>query len=299
MLTLLTLDLLVIATLHIFSPLKITLAVHLSNSDPPITANPPFPSSYFLLLFWSCSLSSLSCQQSLPKASSSKLRSSCRSLLTFMLNGVSRWSLCTTKANLQSRPWSQFQCSQTRWRSYRSCLQCKAQAHPNYCCSALDHLLTQICDPNNFSTLHRGTLTNVAILFNVTCKAISTMWHCAVQSKPARNLVFDVTSRKVGRIGRKRKRVDVHALLAIQLKNRKNMQSITTALGVSRNTIQRAVRAEDIVPHTNAIKPFLTNVNKVARVKFCLSMLDPDNMSMFQNMMNIIHIDKKWFYLTE
>jgi hypothetical protein len=148
-------------------------------------------------------------------------------------------------------------------------------------------------------SLQHGALKKIAMIFNVTPPTISIIWHRALQSKVTGNLVLDISSQKAGRVGCKKRLVDVEALKAIPLKNRNNMRSIATSLGVSKSTVQRAVKARDIVPHTNAIKPYLTDDNKVARVEFCLSMLDPNASSMFQDMMNMIHIDEKWLYLTE
>lgn len=53
--------------------------------------------------------------------------------------------------------------------------------------------------------------------------------------------------------------------------------------------------------HTNDIKFTLTEDNKRARVKFCLSMLDKLSMPQeptFECMYNIVYIDEKWFYRT-
>jgi hypothetical protein len=54
--------------------------------------------------------------------------------------------------------------------------------------------------------------------------------------------------------------------------------------------------------HTSAIKPYLTEANKIERLKFCLSMLDSSTMPhdpTYKTMHNIVHIDEKWFYMTK
>ncbi|KAI9071639.1 hypothetical protein K1719_046393 [Acacia pycnantha] len=62
------------------------------------------------------------------------------------------------------------------------------------------------------------------------------------------------------------------------------------------------MKANVIRRHTNTLKPFLTNENMVARLRFCLSMLEDHsipNSPTFRSMHNIIHIDEKWFYMTK
>lgn len=50
------------------------------------------------------------------------------------------------------------------------------------------------------------------------------------------------------------------------------------------------------------MKPYLKEATKVARLKFCLSMLDQHSLlhePKFVTMYNIVHIDEKWFYMTK
>ncbi|GMJ01565.1 hypothetical protein HRI_003825700 [Hibiscus trionum] len=44
---------------------------------------------------------------------------------------------------------------------------------------------------------------------------------------------------------------------------------------MSKSTLHRRIKEGFIKPHTNAIKPYLTDANKKARLHFCLSMLEP------------------------
>ncbi len=50
--------------------------------------------------------------------------------------------------------------------------------------------------------------------------------------------------------------------------------------------------------HSNAIKPFLTDENKIARLKFAKSFVNPRT-GRFGAMYNYVHIDEKWFYMTK
>ncbi|KAL7578224.1 hypothetical protein ACA910_012647 [Epithemia clementina (nom. ined.)] len=51
-------------------------------------------------------------------------------------------------------------------------------------------------------------------------------------------------------------------------------------------------------PHTSSVKPTLTEENKVARIMYCLEIRHPIDINRYQDMMNIIHVDEKWFFLT-
>ncbi|KAI9128224.1 hypothetical protein K1719_001217 [Acacia pycnantha] len=62
------------------------------------------------------------------------------------------------------------------------------------------------------------------------------------------------------------------------------------------------MKANVIRRHTSMLKPFLTNENMVARLRFCLSTLEDHsipNSPTFKSMLNIIHIEEKWFYMTK
>ena len=49
--------------------------------------------------------------------------------------------------------------------------------------------------------------------------------------------------------------------------------------------------------HTSSLKPTLTEENKMSRMELALSFIKKNNTSKFKNMEDLIHIDKKWFYL--
>ena len=47
------------------------------------------------------------------------------------------------------------------------------------------------------------------------------------------------------------------------------------------------------------MKPFLTNEHHIAQVDQCLSKVDGESPGHFQNLYDEVHVDEKWFYLTE
>lgn len=77
---------------------------------------------------------------------------------------------------------------------------------------------------------------------------------------------------------------------------------MASAMCVSSTTLHRRIQSGDIQPYTNAIKPKLTEANKLARLKYCLSMISlsaDGERPMFHDMMNYIHIDEKWFLMSK
>ena len=71
-------------------------------------------------------------------------------------------------------------------------------------------------------------------------------------------------------------------------------------MGVSLRTVQRMLLQQDVsCVHTSSLKPTLTDENKISRMELALLFIDKNNTSKFNNMEDLIHIDKKWFYLTK
>ncbi|KAK9714491.1 hypothetical protein RND81_06G098500 [Saponaria officinalis] len=94
--------------------------------------------------------------------------------------------------------------------------------------------------------------------------------------------------------------IDLNKVRTIPLRKRQNMFRLSKAIGCSESTIQMLVNKGKIRAHSNKIKPFLTNENMKARVKFILSKILPGSVlknPTFEYMYNV-HIDEKWFYMT-
>ncbi|XP_027074399.2 uncharacterized protein [Coffea arabica] len=90
--------------------------------------------------------------------------------------------------------------------------------------------------------------------------------------------------------------------MAIPLRRRTNIRSLSSEMKVSKSTLHRRIKEGAIRPHSNALKPQLTDQNKQVRLNFCLSMLEPESLNSnptFMSMFNVVHIDEKWFYMTK
>ena len=50
-------------------------------------------------------------------------------------------------------------------------------------------------------------------------------------------------------------------------------------------------------PHTSSLKPMLTDVNKMARLEFCLNERGPNGL--YNAMFDRVHVDEKWFFFDQ
>lgn len=74
--------------------------------------------------------------------------------------------------------------------------------------------------------------------------------------------------------GRKRVQIDIEAIKNIPLKQRSTFQDLANALGVKKSTLYKRYKEGYFRRHTNDLKFSLTDENKIARVKYCLSMIN-------------------------
>lgn len=87
----------------------------------------------------------------------------------------------------------------------------------------------------------------------------------------------------------------------IPYNNRTPIRSCAEALHVSKSKLHKLFKEWLIRRHTNSLKPYLKEENKKERLRFCISMLDPQTLHSqptFIDMQNIVHIDEKWFNAT-
>ena len=64
-------------------------------------------------------------------------------------------------------------------------------------------------------------------------------------------------------------------------------------------TVQHWIVASTIRVHSNSLKPILTEENKLARLLMANHFRDPQDPSKYQDMHDHIHLDEKWFFLTQ
>ena len=84
----------------------------------------------------------------------------------------------------------------------------------------------------------------------------------------------------------------------IPLCKQQTQRKLAASLGVSKTTVQCWIVDSTIRVHCNSLKPVLTEENKVARLIMALESCDPNDPSKFLDMMDRVHVDEKWFFLS-
>ncbi|KAM3380470.1 hypothetical protein P3S68_006043 [Capsicum galapagoense] len=134
------------------------------------------------------------------------------------------------------------------------------------------------------------------MLFKKSIRTIQCIWKQCLSSVDNGTSSLDVSLRLAGKVGRKRIEVDINQVKEISLCCRINIRSLTFAMNMAKSTVFQRVKDGTLWPHSNSIKPQLTEGNKKIRLQYCLSMIDQNTIHinpMFMNMFNYVHIDEK------
>ncbi len=147
--------------------------------------------------------------------------------------------------------------------------------------------------------LVKGALEEALTLFPFKKSQIQSLWKRAREGVLDPNVEVDISNRKKGNSGRKKKYRDEHIekIREVPLSQRTTLMSLSFAIGIPKTSLWRLLKCGKIVRHSNALKPFLTEKNQEERFNFCRSFVGEDGV--FDRMMNYIHIDEKWFYMTK
>ena len=162
---------------------------------------------------------------------------------------------------------------------------------------ALGLLLSRLKD----GALPWGSLTIVADQIGVACSTISRLWQ---QARGAHEQSLIITPEIASWNNSHTNCLKYsHAEFRQGLKEIpwhccKTYHSTAKAMGVALSTVQQMLLHRDVCRiHTSSLKPTLTEENKMSRMELALSFIYKNNTSKFENMEDLIHIDKKWFYL--
>ncbi|XP_047965195.1 uncharacterized protein LOC125209651 [Salvia hispanica] len=149
--------------------------------------------------------------------------------------------------------------------------------------------------------LARGAVMEAAETFSISRKTVYRLWKSAKEhmqrGEPA---IMEGKIRGYQHVDRLD--LDEEKVRYLSILERSSLRKMAVKLNVSKSTVGSWVKQGKLRPHTNAIKPALTDMNKLARVRWSLSQLQPriaDGKVPYQSMQNIVHIDEKWFYMTK
>ena len=82
------------------------------------------------------------------------------------------------------------------------------------------------------------------------------------------------------------------------LHKQQTQRELAASLGVSKTMVQRWIVDSTVQVHSNSLKPVLMEENKVAWLIMVLDAHDPQDPMKFLDMMDCIHINEKWFFLS-
>jgi hypothetical protein len=137
--------------------------------------------------------------------------------------------------------------------------------------------------------------------YGVSERTIRRVWNRARNSLVSGSGHAVLTSLRFGRKGPTSVSLNAEAYKAIDLRLRRTIRSAANAAGVSKSVLHRKLQTGEIRRHTNAIKPLLTEENKLKRLKFALNEANSESLGprVFADQFDRVHIDEKWFYITE
>ncbi|KAM0912226.1 hypothetical protein ACQ4PT_012925 [Festuca glaucescens] len=142
--------------------------------------------------------------------------------------------------------------------------------------------------------LNNGVTTAVAAEFMVPLRVVQRVWNDGLGG------IENICNKKPLNCWCKRVEFNPDAMKLVPPSKRTTLKDLAYELGMSKSTLQRRFKEKEFRRHSNAIKPRITDDNKKARVRYALSMLDPDSEDpKFQGGYNIVHMDEKWFYKTK
>ena len=146
--------------------------------------------------------------------------------------------------------------------------------------------------------LKKGVVTMAVQKFQISRATVKRIWsrarECMINEEP-----INVNPKRKANCGRKpMERMEKLATMSnIEVHRRTTLRSLGNAIGIPTTSLWRLLKNGQIKRHSNAIKPLLTYDNQLKRLEHCLSFVDDSGQ--FKDMFNYIHIDKKWFYISE
>ena len=121
--------------------------------------------------------------------------------------------------------------------------------------------------------LGKHDTTIVSNQFGVKIRSVQRIWRQG-KNQLSQNIPVVVPNLKKGRSGRKAIPLDLEKLRDIPLKQRMTIEDVSSKLGISKSRIQRYLKKCLLRRHSSSIKPYLTDTNKMTRLKWCVDMVE-------------------------
>ena len=150
--------------------------------------------------------------------------------------------------------------------------------------------------------MRRGAFTIVAKCFSMACSTVHCLWNRVVRIHAHGHIIspeFQAHKKNSGRPPIYPLEFICEGIKNIPLCKRWTQRKLAVLLGVSKTTVQCWIVDSTIQVHSNSLKPVLTEENKVAWLIMALEACDPQDPTKFLDMMDCIHVDEKWFFLSQ
>ncbi|XP_021856181.2 uncharacterized protein [Spinacia oleracea] len=148
--------------------------------------------------------------------------------------------------------------------------------------------------------LFKGTIKEAAIKYDYTPRTIGSIWNKARRQKEAMQ-TYDM-STNFHKCGRKRKEVPYEQIVAIAMGDRTCIIDLARMLNLSPSTVWRLIKRKVLKAHSSPLCPGISETCKMTRMRWVLRLImdysiphDPT----YYGTYDFIHIDEKWFYLTQ
>ncbi|XP_057793230.1 uncharacterized protein LOC131009842 [Salvia miltiorrhiza] len=172
---------------------------------------------------------------------------------------------------------------------------------PDLAVEEKQRVLQWLLQYNKDGVPNRGAPKEATAFFNISVKSVRKIWvHAKKQIE--RGEVVHFQNKRKGKQHVDKMMPDEEKIRALPVKERSTIRRMAAKLGISKSLLGEWIKEKQLRAHTSAVKPFLTDDNKLARLRFSLSQLNSasilEDKLNFHSMHNVVHIDEKWFYMS-
>jgi hypothetical protein len=148
----------------------------------------------------------------------------------------------------------------------------------------------------------RGVFGSVAKNFEVHRTTVKRLWD---QYSDVAGNALNIPAKKFSRRGNRgcprvyeATEEFLECVKALPISQRRTLRDLGSSFNIGKSTISKLVHDGALRKHSSAIKPMLTEENKLQRIEWCVDHID-QHTGRYSEMLDVIHVDEKWFNLTE
>ena len=148
--------------------------------------------------------------------------------------------------------------------------------------------------------MRRGAFTIVAKCFSMARLMVHCLWNKETYTLASGHIISPEfnSHKKCSRRPMYPSEFVCEGIKDIPLWKRQTRRKLAMSLGVSKTMVHRGIVDSTIRVHSNSLKPVLMEENMVAQLVMVLDSQDPQDPTKFLDMMDHIHMDEKWFFLS-